>query len=305
MCCPPSSRPALPLARPVPKVYKRAKFTTLCERSVAHAQEHPRRYRRHGAFGGAALRPTHDGRHRGHGQGHERRHPARRHREPHGAHGRGHPDRHHQRRRLLPLRQPAPRRLRPELHAQRVPQRQPPRPARERGAHASRRTPASRSASARSRSRWWRRRRWWTRSRARWGRTTTASWVENAPLRRFSFLDLVAAAPGSQQVAGRQRPHHGLRLVLRRELLPARRRGHHRELLQRVLGGAQHRRHRGGRGPVAGRARGVRQPGGGGLQHRDPAGHERVPRGRELLPADRRPDRQQQRRTWSTPTAAS
>jgi len=25
-------------------------------------------------------------------------------------------------------------------------------------------------------------------------------WVENAPLRRFSFLDLVAAAPGSQQV---------------------------------------------------------------------------------------------------------
>jgi outer membrane receptor protein involved in Fe transport len=26
-------------------------------------------------------------------------------------------------------------------------------------------------------------------------------WVENAPLRRFSFLDLVAAAPGSQQVA--------------------------------------------------------------------------------------------------------
>ena len=104
-------------------------------------------------------------------------------------------------------------------------------------------------------------------------------WVENAPLRRYSFFDLVAAAPGSMQAGGdgfNAQRTHGLRLVLRRELLPARRRRHHRELLQRGSGRAQHGRHRGGRGALPGRARGVRQPHGRGLQHRDPPGHERT-----------------------------
>ena len=39
----------------------------------------------------------------------------------------------------------------------------------------------------------------WTPPRTRWAPTSTASWVENAPLRRASFFDLVAAAPGSLQ----------------------------------------------------------------------------------------------------------
>ena len=53
------------------------------------------------------------------------------------------------------------------------------------------------SQLARSPSRWWPSRRWSTRPRTRWARTTTATWVENAPLRRFSFFDLVKSSPGT------------------------------------------------------------------------------------------------------------
>ena len=37
-------------------------------------------------------------------------------------------------------------------------------------------------------------------------------WVDNAPLRRFSFFDLVAAAPGSMQGGRRQHAHDGVRI---------------------------------------------------------------------------------------------
>ena len=113
-------------------------------------------------------------------------------------------------------------------------------------------------------------------------------WVDNAPLRRNSFFDLVAAAPGV--APGRrlqQHPaHHGLRLLLRRELVPGGRCRHHRQLLQRGARRAEHGRDRGGRGPLARCAGRVREPDRRRLQHRHPPGDERVPRRRGLLPPD-------------------
>ena len=157
----------------------------------------------------------------------------------------------------------------------------------------SKRTPAWKSARSRSRSTWWRRRRSWTRLPTRSGPTTTATGWRTRPC--GGQLPRPRGRRAGLPAGGRrQRPDHGLRLVLRRELLPARRRRHHRQLLQRVLRRAEHRCHRGGRGPVPGRSRRVRQPHRRRLQHRDPPGHERVPRRRELLLPIGRPDFEQQ-----------
>ena len=141
--------------------------------------------------------------------------------------------------------------------------------------------------SSRSRSRWWASRRWSTPPPTRSAPTTTAAGWRTRRCAATASSTWSASAPGSLDGRRReQRPaHHGLRLLLRRELVPGRRRRHHGQLLQRGARRAQHGRDRGGRGPLARRARRVRQPDRRRLQHRDPPGHERVPRRRRTSTA--------------------
>ena len=99
--------------------------------------------------------------------------------------------------------------------------------------------------------------------------------------------------PGRDAGRRRQHAHDDVRIRLRRERVPGGRRRHHGQLLQRGAGRAQHRRDRRGRDPRPGRSRRVRQHDGGGLQHRHPAGHERLPRRPRLLLPVRRPHLEQ------------
>ena len=87
--------------------------------------------------------------------------------------------------------------------------------------------------------------------------------------------------------------HVGFRLGDRRELVPDRR--HQPDLVLHGGGLAlsQHRRHRGDRGAGPGRAGGIRQRHGGGLQRGHPPGHERLSRRRQLLLPEPGPDRPQ------------
>ena len=128
-------------------------------------------------------------------------------------------------------------------------------------------------------------------------------WVRNAPVPRFSMFDLLAASPGVSQSTQGVHHHVGLRLGDRRELVPDRRHQPDRVLHGGGLALSQHRRHRGDRGAGPGRARGVRQRHGGGLQRGDPPGHERLPRRRQLLLPEPGPDEPQHHATrsaWAT-----
>ena len=97
-------------------------------------------------------------------------------------------------------------------------------------------------------------------------------WVENAPVRRFTFFDLINAAPGVSRGDVDQFAFAVVRLGHQREPLPARRHRLHRAALRRGLAVAQHRRDRRGAGAVARRPRRVRQRGRRRVQHRHPPG---------------------------------
>ena len=75
-------------------------------------------------------------------------------------------------------------------------------------------------------------------------------WVRNAPIPRFTFFDLINAAPGVNQAATGDSRSTSLGSGLLRQLLPARRHRLHGAPHRRGLALAQHRRHRGDRGPV-------------------------------------------------------
>ena len=98
--------------------------------------------------------------------------------------------------------------------------------------------------------------------------TYNKEWVQNAPLRRFSYFDLIMSAPGISQTSQRRIDHDGhvARLEHEREPVPDRR---HRDQRDAV---AEHRRRRGGRGAAARRVGRVRQRAGRGVQHRHPQG---------------------------------
>ena len=129
--------------------------------------------------------------------------------------------------------------------------------------------------------------------------TYNREWVENAPVRRFSYFDLINSAPGVSATSNVGQSHGGAvaRQQHQRELVPDRR---HRHQLDAV---AEHRRGRGSRSAAARRVGRVRQRPGRGLQHRHAPGRQRVPRRRQLLLADRRADRPEHDRRASTAAA--
>ena len=97
-------------------------------------------------------------------------------------------------------------------------------------------------------------------------------WVRNAPIPRFTFFDLINAAPGVNQAQTGDSRSTSLGISHHRQLVPARRHRLHGAVHGRSLALAEHRRDRGGRGPLARRDRRVRQPAGRGLQRRDAPG---------------------------------
>ncbi|MEZ5289122.1 MAG: hypothetical protein R2712_30830 [Vicinamibacterales bacterium] len=97
-------------------------------------------------------------------------------------------------------------------------------------------------------------------------------WVENAPVRRFTFFDLVNAAPGvspSTSTSSRSQSFSSAT----NENMPAGRHRLHRAAHRRGVAVAQHRRHRGGAGALPRCARGLREPRRRGVQRRDAPGH--------------------------------
>ena len=87
-------------------------------------------------------------------------------------------------------------------------------------------------------------------------------WVRNAPVRRFTFFDLINAAPGVNASATGSSRSTSFGSGTTENSYHARRHRLHRAPDRRGLALAQHRRHRGDRGAVARRPRRVRQPAG-------------------------------------------
>ena len=126
---------------------------------------------------------------------------------------------------------------------------------------------------------------------ARSAPTTTREWVENAPVRRFTFFDLINAAPGVSAATSTSSRSQSFGSATNENLYLLDGTDFTAPLDRRGVAVAEHRRHRRSAGAVARRQRRVRQRRRRGLQHRHPAGLEPVPRRRQLLLPEPEPDR--------------
>ena len=124
----------------------------------------------------------------------------------------------------------------------------------------------------------------------------TREWVENIPVRRFTFFDLINASPGVSQSTQTSSRSQAFGSAANENLYLLDGTDFTAPLVGRRVAVAQHRRHRRSAGAVARRQRRIRQRRRRRVQHRHAPGLERVPRRLELLLPELEPDRPQHHR---------